>query len=109
MKARFEVQRPPGGDWYYQFVTADNQVMLRSEGHKTLASCIKGIESCREHSPYDRFYNRSDDSLGFTFRLRASNNKVISQGPGCASAEERERIISAVKRYASSALINDLR
>ncbi len=107
MKARFEVHRPQGGDWYYQFVTADNQVMLRSEAHQSLANCIKGIESCREHSPYDRFYSRSDDASGFTFRLRASNNKAISQGPECSSAEEREKIISVVKRNASTAQITD--
>ncbi|PMY41466.1 hypothetical protein C1Y35_07735 [Pseudomonas sp. GW456-L14] len=107
MKARFEVYRPQGEDWFYQFVTAQNQVILRSEAHKTFASCIKGVESCREHSPYDRFYSRSDDATGFTFHLRASNNKAISQGLGCASAEEREKIISTVKRYASSAQITD--
>lgn len=107
MKARFEVYRQQGGDWYYQFVTADNQVMLRSGAHESLANCIKGIESCREHSPYDRFYSRSDDASGFTFRLRASNNKAISQGPECSSAEEREKIISAVKRNASTAQITD--
>lgn len=109
MKARFEVHRPQGGDWFYQFVVADNQVVLRSEAYKTFANCMKGIESCREHSPYDRFYSRSDDAMGYTFRLRASNNKAISKGPGCASAEEREKIISAVKRYASAAQITDMK
>lgn len=109
MKARFEVHRAQGVDWFYQFVAADNRVMLRSEPYKTFAGCIRGVESCREHSPYDRFYNRSDDASGFTFCLKASNNKAISQGPGCASAEEREKVISAVKRYASAARIHDLR
>lgn len=104
MKARFEIQRLEG-NWYYRLIAADNQVALRSEAHKTLASCIKGAESCREHSPYDRFYSRSNDEPGFTFRLRASNNKTISQGPDCSSAEEREKIISLVKRYASAAQI----
>lgn len=107
MKARFEIHRPQGEDWFYQFVVAANQVILWSEAHKTFASCIKGVESCREHSPYDRFYSRLDDASGFTFHLRASNNKAISQGPRCASAEERERIISTVKRYASAAQITE--
>ncbi|BCJ04246.1 MULTISPECIES: DUF1508 domain-containing protein [Pseudomonas] len=109
MKARFEVRRPNGGDWYFQFVLADNQVMLRSEAHKSLANCINGIESCREHSPYDRFYSRLDDESGFSFRLRASNNKAISHGPRCASAEEREKVINTVKRYASAAQITDVK
>lgn len=109
MKTRFEVHRPQIGNWYYQFVAADNQVMLRSEAHKTFASCIRGVESCREHSPYDRFYSRSDDEPGFTFRLRASNNKTISQGPECSSAEEREKIISVVKQYASAAQITEIK
>ncbi|WP_459743580.1 YegP family protein [Pseudomonas sp. 3A(2025)] len=89
MKARFEVHRSYGGGWYFQLVMTDSQVMLRSEAHKSLTSCINGIESCREHSPYDRFYSRSDNASSFTFRLRASNNKAISQGPECASADER--------------------
>jgi len=107
MKARFEVHRSQGEDWFYQFVMAQNLVILRSEDHKTFASCIKGVESCREHSPYDRFYSRSDDATGFTFYLRAANNRAISYGKRCASAEEREKIISTVKRYASSAQITD--
>ncbi|MCF5802351.1 DUF1508 domain-containing protein [Pseudomonas tremae] len=109
MKVRFEVHSQQGGDWYYQFVAADNQVMLRSAAHKTLASCIKGIESCLEHSPYDRFYSRSDDAAGFAFSLRAANNKAISRGPRCASAEEREEVIAAVKRYASTAQITNMK
>ncbi len=109
MKARFEVHRPQGGHWYYQLVVADNQVLLRSEAHKTFASCTRGIESCREHSPYDRFYSRSVEEPGFTFRLRASNNKTISQGAECSSAEEREKIIGIVKRYASAAQIAEMK
>ncbi|WP_412104495.1 DUF1508 domain-containing protein [Pseudomonas chlororaphis] len=81
--------------------------MLRSEIYKTLSGCINGIESCREHSPYDRFYNRSDDSLRFTFHVRASNNRAISQGRECASADEREIVIGVVKRYAPIAQIMD--
>lgn len=107
MNARFEVKRSAEGGWFYQLLVADNQVMLQSEAYKTLAGCINGIESCKEHSPYDRFYSRQDGSSGFTFHLRASNNKVISLGQESASADDRERTIDTVKQYAISAQIKN--
>ena len=107
MKARCEVFRSAVGEWFYQLLAADNQVMLRSEAYKTFASCINGIESCKEHSPYDRFYNRRDGDSGFTFHLKASNNKSITLGQESTSADEREKMIGTVKRYAPSAQITD--
>jgi len=107
MKASYEVHRAEDNGWIFQLKTRDNQVLLYSDSYRTLGGCLNGIESCREHSPYDRFYGRIERSLHFTFHVRASNNRVIGLGCKSTSTDERENVIEFVKRYAQIAQIID--
>ena len=107
MKAAYEVRRVGGSGWIFQLKSGDDQVLLQSDSYRTLGGCLNGIESCREHSPYDRFYGRIESSLHFTFHVKASNNRVIGLGCTSASADEREKAIGLVRRYAQIAQIID--
>lgn len=107
MKAAYEVHTARDNGWVFQLKSGDNQVLLQSDSYRTLGGCLNGIESCREHSPYDRFYGRIEDTLHFTFHVKASNNRVIGLGCASASADERESVIRLVKRYAQIAQIID--
>ncbi|MNG09504.1 hypothetical protein D3C84_929230 [compost metagenome] len=107
MKAAYEVRRAGDNGWIFQLKSGDNQVLLQSDSYRTLGGCLNGIESCREHSPYDRFYGRIESSLHFTFHVKASNNRVIGLGCASTSADERENAIGLVKRYAQIAQIID--
>lgn len=103
MKATFEVLRTRDDGWIFQLKIGGHQVVLHSNTYRTLAGCLNGVESCREHSPYDRFYGRGEDHVRFTFHVKASNNRIIGLGCVSASAAEREIAIGLVKRCVQDA------
>lgn len=105
MSAKYEVYRTEEDGWFFQLKAPGSQVILVSEVYKSLSGCINGIESCREHATFDRFYGRDDVDSRFSFHVRASNNRTIGHGSECVSVEDREAVIRKVKRYAPSAQI----
>ena len=104
MKARFEIKMGTDEERYFQLKAPNGEIIMSSEGYKTLAGCENGIGSCREHAPYDRFYARGVTQGGKAhFHLRAANNRVIGQSKLFESAQARDSGIEAIKRYAPQA------
>lgn len=103
MNVKYLVYRTGTDGWAFQLKVAGRQVVPRSEVYRTLPGCLNGIASCREHSPFDRFYVREDVGSSNSFRIRASNNRTISSGNLYSTVEDREIAIKQVKKYAAAA------
>lgn len=109
MKARYEIKRSTNDERYFHLKAPNGEIIMSSEGYKTLAGCENGIGSCREHAPYDRFYTRAVTPEGNPFfHLRAANNRIIGQSELYASVQARDTGIEAIKRYAPQADVIDL-
>ena len=104
MKAHYEIHESKNGEMRFQLKDLKGMVILSSAVYTSRANCGKGIESCREHSPFDRFYSRSETGE-HSFSLRSSNNRIIGHGGKQATANTRDAMISAVKKYAPTAQI----
>lgn len=104
MKARYEIHESTNGERHFQLKDPKGQVILASDAYISRSGCEKGIESCREHSPFDRFYSRGEAGE-WSFSLRASNNRIIGHGGSQATAEDRDAMISAVKKHAPTAQV----
>ena len=51
MAAKFEVYKDKKGDFRFRLVASNGQVIATSQGYKSKASCMKGIESVRKNAP----------------------------------------------------------
>lgn len=109
MTARYEIEWATNSIRHFHLKAPNGEIIMHSEGYKTLAACENGIGSCREHAPYDRFFTRAETPGGHPFfYLRVANNRIIGQSQVYASVKAREAGIEAIKRYASEAELFDL-
>lgn len=110
MTAKYELFRSAQNQQYYFRLKAPNgETILHSEGYLQKSGCQNGIASCREHSPFDRFYSKLTTSDGRPyFTLRAANNQVIGVSQAYGSTAARDDGIAAVKKHGSTTVLVDL-
>lgn len=94
--------------YYFRLKSANNEIILSSEGYKTKQSCETGIASVKANAPYDNRYERRDNPGNYTFNLRAANGEIIGRSESYNTVYARENGIEAVKRDAPIAGIEDL-
>lgn len=85
--------------WYFRLRDSNNEIILAStEGYETKQGCLVGIESVKQHSPYDSYYKRFSGSDGKSyFTLHASNGEAIGKSEGYNSNVGRENGITNCK------------
>tara|TARA_R110002012_G_scaffold18262_2_gene67361 strand:+ start:426 stop:773 length:348 start_codon:yes stop_codon:yes gene_type:complete len=109
MTKRFELFQGTNSQYYFRLKSANNEIILASEGYTTKANCHNGIQSVKSHSPYDSYYKRLNSANGqYYFTLTASNGQVIGVSETYTTTQARENGISAVKRDAPTAPVLDL-
>ncbi|QBF24407.1 DUF1508 domain-containing protein [Pseudomonas tructae] len=109
MSERYEIFLGTNRQYYFRLKAPNNEVILQSEGYVAKAGAQNGVESAKQHSPYERFYVRqvSQRNLPY-FVLRAANNQVIGVSEEYSSNQARDNGIAAVQKYGPSAPVYDL-
>ncbi len=110
MSARYELFRSSqNAQYYFRLKAGNSETILQSEGYQTKAGAQNGIDSVRQHSPVDRFYDRrtSTNSQPY-FVLKAVNGQVIGTSQMYSSLSARDSGISSVKANGPTAPIVDL-
>jgi uncharacterized protein YegP (UPF0339 family) len=51
MAAKFEIYKDKKGDFRFRLVASNGQVIATSQGYKSKASCMKGIDSVKKNAP----------------------------------------------------------
>lgn len=98
-----------GSQFRFRLLAINGENILHSESYVTRQGCLNGIRSVKANSPIDSRYNRRNASNGqFYFVLKASNGEIIGTSETYISKYGMENGISAVKRDAPSARIEDL-
>ena len=108
MAGKFEVYKDKAGEFRFRLNASNGQTILASEGYKTKASCMNGVESVKNNAPDDSKYERKESQSGkFMFNLKATNGQVIGTSQMYESAASRDNGIDSVKKNAPDAAIDD--
>jgi uncharacterized protein YegP (UPF0339 family) len=103
---RFEIKVDKAGEFRFNLLASNGQVILSSEGYVRKASCLKGIESVRRHSAEDRFFERTIAANGkYHFNLKAANGEIIGTSQLYADASNMENGIVSVRFHAPEAVV----
>ena len=102
--AKFEVYTDKGGEFRFRLKAGNGQTILTSEGYKTKASCMNGIESVKKNSQEDSKFERLESSSGKPrFNLKAGNGQVIGTSQMYNSESSMENGVASVKKNAPKA------
>ena len=106
---KFEITSRKNGEFQFNLKATNGQVILTSQGYKTTASCLNGVESVKKNSQDDKRFEVKVSSNGKPFfNLMASNGQVIGTSQMYASETTMKNGIASVKRNAPEAAIVDL-
>lgn len=95
--AKFQVFQGEDQDYYFRFVAANGEILLRSEGYATRQSADKGIESVLEHAPDARNIEHHDAVDGSSyFVVKSANGETIAVSETYASKSNALRGARAV-------------
>ncbi len=105
---KFVISKRSNGEFQFNLLATNGQVILTSEGYAAKASCLNGIESVRKNATDDSRFERKEASNGkFYFVLKASNGQMIGQSQMYASEDARDNGIESVKKNAPDAEVVD--
>jgi len=106
---KFEITSRKNGEFQFNLKATNGQVILTSQGYKTKASCLNGVESVKKNSQDDNRFEVKVSSNGKPFfNLMATNGQVIGVSQMYASETTMKNGIASVKRNAPEAAIVDL-
>ncbi|MBL7963921.1 MAG: YegP family protein [Flavobacteriales bacterium] len=103
-KGHFEIKTDKAGEYRFNLVAGNGQVILSSEGYSRRESCLNGIESVRVNSQIDARYERTiaaDER--YHFNLKAANGEVIGTSQMYADLRGMENGMASVKAHAPNA------
>ena len=106
---KFEITSRKNGEFQFNLKASNGQVILTSQGYKTKASCLNGVESVKKNSQDAKRFDVKVSSNGKPFfNLMATNGQVIGTSQMYASEATMKNGIASVKRNAPEAAIVDL-
>ncbi|EZQ15959.1 YegP family protein [Halopseudomonas bauzanensis] len=109
MAGKFEVYQDKAGEYRFRLKASNGQNILASEGYKTKASCMNGVESVKANAPEDDRYERKESSSGkFMFNLKAANHQIIGSSQLYESTASRDNGIESVKKNAPEATVTEV-
>ena len=107
--AKFEVYNDKKGEFRFRLKADNGKNIIASEGYKTKAACLNGIESVRKNSQDDSKFERLESEGGKVyFNLKAANGQVVGTSQMYASADTMETGIASVKKNAPSAEMTEV-
>ncbi|ROT99909.1 DUF1508 domain-containing protein [Marinobacter sp. R17] len=109
MAARYEIFIGSNSQHYFRLKAGNGEIILQSEGYQSKGGAQNGVDSVRQHSPHDRYYDRQTSNAGQPyFNLYASNGKIIGTSQMYSSTYARDNGIASVKANGPSAPLVDL-
>ena len=106
---KFVITTRKNGEFQFNLKATNGQVILTSEGYKTKASCLNGIESVKKNSQVEKRFEvkmSSNDKPYFT--LKATNGEIIGKSQMYANEVNMKNGIASVQKNAPEAPIVDM-
>lgn len=108
MPGKFELKTSNNGEYMFNLIASNGQVILTSETYAERRSALNGIESVRVNAPLDERFERRTSSGGQPyFVLKAANGVVIGRSQMYSSTSAMENGIASVKNHAPDATLVD--
>ena len=105
---KFVISTRANGEFQFNLVAGNGQVILTSQGYNAKASCMNGVESVRTNAADDSRFERQTAANGkFYFTLKAGNGQVIGQSQMYASETTRDNGIQSCVSHAPGATVDD--
>jgi uncharacterized protein YegP (UPF0339 family) len=109
MAVKFELKKNEGGQFSFNLLASNGQIILTSQRYQAKASALAGIESVRKHAVDDAYFDRKTSAAKQPyFVLKAVNGRIIGQSEMYSSAAAMEKGIASVKTNAETAKVVDL-
>lgn len=109
MAGSFELKKAKDGQFHFNLLAGNGQIILTSEMYKARKSAENGIASIQKNCSEDSRYKRLVGKNGkFYFTLTAANSQVIGQSQMYASEDARDNGIESVKTNGVTETIKDL-
>jgi len=105
---KFVISKRKNGEFQFNLLAGNGQVILTSEGYVAKSSCENGIESVRRNAQDDAKFEKKTASNGkFYFNLKATNGQVIGSSQMYVSQSSCDNGIESVKNNAPNASIDN--
>lgn len=109
MAGKFQLKQASNGEFHFNLLAGNGQIILQSETYKAKPSALNGIESIKKNALDQGRYERKTAANGkFHFVLKASNGQVIGQSQMYTSEASMNNGIESVKTNAPDASVEDL-
>jgi len=106
--SKFVITTQANGDFQFNLVANNGQVILTSQGYSAHASCLNGIDSVRRNSADpSKFVTKTASDGRPYFVLMATNGQVIGNSQMYADQGSCQKGIVSVQTNAPAADIDD--
>lgn len=105
---KFVISKRKNGEYQFNLLAANGQVILASEGYSSKPSCMNGVKSVMKNAAdMKRFEAKVAKNGKFHFNLKAGNGQVIGKSEMYETQASCENGITSVKKNAPGAKIED--
>jgi len=105
---KFVISKRKNGEFQFNLLAGNGQVILTSEGYASKPSCMNGVKSVMKNAAdVKRFESKVAKNGKFHFNLKAGNGQVIGKSEMYESEASRENGIASVKKNAPDATVDD--
>jgi uncharacterized protein YegP (UPF0339 family) len=95
---KFVIKRITTGEYYFNLLADNLQVLLTSQMNSSKLSCIKSIELVRNSCTYENYERKHTEDNKYYFVLKASDGKEIGKSVMYSSKSGMENGIESVKK-----------
>ncbi|MFG0382568.1 YegP family protein [Pseudomonas sp. zbq_18] len=108
MASKFHLKTAKDGQFHFNLLAGNGEIILTSELYKAKDSALNGIESVRKNSQRDGAFEVKPAAGGkFHFVLKATNGQVVGQSQLYASEAGAVAGTESVKKNAPQAALQD--
>ena len=105
---KFVISKRKNGEFQFNLVAGNGEIILTSEGYASKPSCMNGVKSVMKNAAeVKRFESKVAKNGKFHFNLKASNGQVIGSSEMYDSQSTCENGIESVKKNVVAAKIED--
>jgi uncharacterized protein YegP (UPF0339 family) len=109
MAAKFEIKKADDGQFYFNLVAGNGEVILTSEHYTAKATAEIGIQSVKTNAPDKGHYERNQTKNGRPyFILRAKNGEIVGRSQIYSAAVAMEKGIESVMANGPAAAVQDV-
>ena len=106
MAGKFELKVAKNGQYHFNLLAGNGQIILSSEMYESKSAAENGIASVQKNSGDDSRYDRRTSAKGDPyFVLKSTNGQEIGRSEMYSSASAMENGIASVKTNAAGASI----